>query len=140
MFSISNLFSSFFYLTANENGYQDKEDNSDGPIRENNEQPTVESLQLGDAQPSTEEIPQTLVDGNEGPPVENPETGDLEQSSVEDSLTETPQERYKEEGQQPERQQNQQPESQQPSKEVSQQEDASQTMTRRMEVPNNKVG
>ncbi|KAG6659182.1 far upstream element-binding protein 2-like isoform X1 [Carya illinoinensis] len=118
--------------SAIENGYQCKEDNNDGPIRENDEQPTVESLQLEDAQPPTEEIPQTVVDGNEGHLVENPETGNFEQPSVKDSLTETAQEPSKEGGQQPE--------SMQLSSEVSQLEDASQTMTRKMEVPNNKVG
>jgi hypothetical protein len=116
-----------FGFTANENGYQEKEENEDGPVGENNEQPTVESLQSEDAQPSAEEVPPTGTDGDEGPSVENPEIGVTQQPSVEDSVPENDQEPPKEE-------------SQQPSIEVSQQENVSQTMTRKIDVPNNKVG
>lgn len=130
MSSISHLFCIHLYSTfgvaANENGYQEKKENEDGPVGENNEQPIVESLQSEDAQPSVEEVPPTGTDGDEGPSVENPETGDT-QPSVEDSVPENDQEPPKEE-------------SQQPSAEVSQQENVSQTMTRKIDVPNNKVG
>ncbi|KAE8022273.1 hypothetical protein FH972_008085 [Carpinus fangiana] len=112
--------------SGNENGYQEKKENEDGPVGENNEQPMVESLQSEDAQPSVEEVPPTGTDGDEGPSVENPETGDT-QPSVEDSVPENDQEPPKEE-------------SQQPSAEVSQQENVCQTMTRKIDVPNNKVG
>ncbi|KAG6656256.1 far upstream element-binding protein 1-like isoform X1 [Carya illinoinensis] len=126
--------------SANENGHQEKEEKDGGPIGENNEQLTVEGFQLGEAQTPVEEVPQTVNDGNEGSSVEKPVTGDMQQPSVEDSLIDTAQEPTKEENQPPSTEFSSKEENQQPSTEVSQQEDVSQTMTRKMEVPNNKVG
>ncbi|GMY08023.1 far upstream element-binding protein 1-like isoform X2 [Fagus crenata] len=114
--------------SANENGYQEKEEkeekeeNEDVPVGENAEQPNVEGLQSEDAQPLAGEVSQTVADGEEGgPSVENPETGDAQQPSVEDSVTENAEDPSKEESQQPST-------------------EGSQTTTRKMEVPNNKVG
>ncbi|KAB1210958.1 Far upstream element-binding protein 3 [Morella rubra] len=111
---------------ANGNGRQEEE-NEGGPMGEDAEKPSVEGFQSEDAQPPAEEVPQTVTDGNEGPSVEDSEMLNNQQPSIEDSVTETAQEPSKNEGQEP-------------SIEVSQQEDVSQAMTRKMEVPNNKVG
>ncbi|GMY07919.1 far upstream element-binding protein 1-like isoform X2 [Fagus crenata] len=114
--------------SANENGYQEKEEkeekeeNEDVPVGENAEQPNVEGLQSEDAQPLAGEVSQTVADTEEGgPSVENPGTGDAQQPSVEDSVTENAEDPSKEESQQPST-------------------EGSQTTTRKMEVPNNKVG
>ena len=81
----------------------------------------MEGLQSEDAQPLAGEVSQTVADAEEGgPSVENPETGDAQQPSVEDSVTENAEDPSKEESQQPST-------------------EGSQTTTRKMEVPNNKV-
>ncbi|XP_075648964.1 uncharacterized protein LOC142619648 isoform X2 [Castanea sativa] len=107
--------------SANENGYQQKEENGDEPVGENNEEPNVEGLQSEDAQPLAEEVRQTVADGEEAPSVENPEMGDAQQPSVEDSVTENAQD--------PSKVQNQEPFT-----------EGADTTSRKMEVPNNKVG
>ncbi|XP_010645879.1 uncharacterized protein LOC100253453 isoform X1 [Vitis vinifera] len=121
---------------ATENGYQREKE--DEVIKENVEL-TVENAQSQEAPHPTEEAPEAVND--EQPSTDNEQKEDTQEPSIENPQLENPQQPTGEEFEKPAEEIPQQEVGDVPSAEVQQQPTSeTQTMSRKMEVPNNKVG
>ncbi|KAL6316972.1 hypothetical protein AAG906_024510 [Vitis piasezkii] len=119
-----------------ENGYQREKE--DEVIKENVEL-TVENAQSQEAPHPTEEAPEAVND--EQPSTDNEQKEDTQEPSIENPQLENPQQPTGEEFEKPAEEIPQQEVGDVPSAEVQQQPTSeTQTMSRKMEVPNNKVG
>lgn len=126
----------FLMMAATENGYQREKE--DEVIKENVEL-TVENAQSQEAPHPTEEAPEAVND--EQPSTDNEQKEDTQEPSIENPQLENPQQPTGEEFEKPAEEIPQQEVGDVPSAEVQQQPTSeTQTMSRKMEVPNNKVG